>query len=244
MYDLLDDRNTYSVNLWRLDNDGNVWLIRRANGRIKSGGDNVYDEEDNNSKQSTDNAVENYAEVVLSEDPFVVDRSQGCATTIVLPRCISTEDLIFVSDKCPSLKVVAVFDTYDGDVGCAISDLLAKWKKLEVLKLDGCLNLDLVLIIDEIGLNCKNFVELCVINTDINQSAASAIVSNLSTIKRLVLDRTNLEKVNLVLILRGCKELELLYVRDCVGFDKDDGEILMFASEIKDFRCDGSTAEI
>ncbi|XP_074362370.1 uncharacterized protein LOC141702621 [Apium graveolens] len=175
---------------------------------------------------------------------FVVDRSQGCATTIVLPRCISTEDLIFVSDKCPSLKVVAVFDTYDGDVGCAISDLLAKWKKLEVLKLDGCLNLDLVLIIDEIGLNCKNFVELCVINTDINQSAASAIVSNLSTIKRLVLDRTNLEKVNLVLILRGCKELELLYVRDCVGFDKDDGEILMFASEIKDFRCDGSTAEI
>ncbi|KAF1002013.1 hypothetical protein AG4045_006834 [Apium graveolens] len=158
---------------------------------------------------------------------FVVDRSQGCATTIVLPRCISTEDLIFVSDKCPSLKVVAVFDTYDGDVGCAISDLLAKWKKLEVLKLDGCLNLDLVLIIDEIGLNCKNFVELCVINTDINQSAASAIVSNLSTIKRLVLDRTNLEKVNLVLILRGCKELELLYVRDCVGFDKDDGEILI-----------------
>lgn len=29
----------------RLDNDGNVWLIGRTNGRIKSGGENVYPEE-------------------------------------------------------------------------------------------------------------------------------------------------------------------------------------------------------
>ena len=30
---------------------------------------------------------------------FVVGRSQGCATNIVLGDCISREDLIFVSDK-------------------------------------------------------------------------------------------------------------------------------------------------
>lgn len=129
-------------------------------------------------------------------------------------------------------------DTYNGDVSYAISDLLVKWKNLEVLKLDGCLQL--VQIIGKIGLNCKNLVELCVTNTDIGQEVASAIVSNLSTIKHLVLDETNLEKVNLELIVRGCKELELLYVRDCVGFDEDDEEILMLASGIKDFQCDGS----
>lgn len=60
---------------------------------------------------------------------FVVGRSQGCATTIVLPDCIRRVDLVFVSDKCPSLKVLAVsgdpyvFETYEGDLGCAVSDL-------------------------------------------------------------------------------------------------------------------------
>lgn len=32
-----------------IDNDGNVWLIGRANSRIKSGGENVYPEEVNKS---------------------------------------------------------------------------------------------------------------------------------------------------------------------------------------------------
>ncbi|KAK1404198.1 F-box domain-containing protein [Heracleum sosnowskyi] len=153
---------------------------------------------------------------------FVVGRSQGCATTVVLPDCISREDLIFVSDKCPFLKVLAVssdqfvFETYEE-------------------------------IIVKIGLtlNCKNFVELSMTKTYIDQDVATAIVSNLSTIKRLdVLDESNLEKVNLELILRGCKELELLYARDCVGFDEDDEEILRIASGIKYFQCKGSRTGI
>lgn len=87
-------------------------------------------------------------------------------------------------------------------------------------------------------------MELSLTNyTGIDQVVATAIVSNLSTIKRLVLDEAKLEKVNLELILRGCKELELLYVRDCVGFDEDDEEILMLASGIKDFQCEGSRNE-
>ena len=135
-----------------------------------------------------------------------------------------------------------VIDTYEGDVCCAISDVLVKWKSPEVLKLDRCSHL--VQIIGKICLNCKNFVELSVTNTDIDQEVASAIVSNLSTIKCLVLDKTNLDKVNLELILRGCKELELLYIRYCVGFDENDEEILMFASGIKDFQCEGSRTKI
>lgn len=150
--------------------------------------------------------------------------------------------------RCSSLKVLAVssdayvIDTYDCDVGCAVSDLLVKWKSLEVLKLDMCRHL--VQVIGNISLNCKNFVELSVTNSYVDQEVAIAIVSNLSTIKRLVLDKTKLEKVNLELILKGCKELELLHVRDCIGFDEDDEEILMFASGIKDFQCKGSRTKI
>ncbi|KAK1404202.1 putative F-box/LRR-repeat protein 23 [Heracleum sosnowskyi] len=181
---------------------------------------------------------------------FVVGRSQGCATTVVLPDCISREDLIFVSDKCPFLKVLAVssdpfvFETYEGDIGCAISDLLVKWKSLEVLKLDSCRHLVEIIVKIGLKLNCKNFVELSMKKTYIDQDVATAIVSNLSTIKRLVLDESNLEKVNLELILRGCKELELLYARDCVGFDEDDEEILRIASRIKYFQCKGSRTGI
>ncbi|KAK1404196.1 hypothetical protein POM88_003801 [Heracleum sosnowskyi] len=84
------------------------------------------------------------------------------------------------------------------------------------------------------------------INTyeDIDQEVASAIASSFATIKRLVLDKTKLKKVDLELILRGCKELELIYVRDCVGFDEDDEEILALASGIKEFQREGSRTQI
>ncbi|KAK1404197.1 hypothetical protein POM88_003802 [Heracleum sosnowskyi] len=150
--------------------------------------------------------------------------------------------------ECPSLKVLAVssdpycFGRYKDVLSYAILDLLVKWKSLEVLKLDKCNHL--VHIIGGIGIHCKNLVELCVTNEDIDQEVASAIASSLATIKRLVLDKTKLKKVDLELILRGCKELELLYVRDCVGFDEDDEEILTLASGIKEFQCEGSRTQI
>lgn len=65
-------------------------------------------------------------------------------------------------------------------------------------------------------------------------------MSKLASLKYLVLDNASLEKEHLELILLGCKKLELLYVRNCVGFDEDDEEIIKLASRIKDFRCEGS----
>lgn len=184
---------------------------------------------------------------------FVVDRSKGSATTLVLPVDATVEDLIYVSDVCPSLKTLALSnsygdsygfsyeygDSYKDSYGDTISKIIVKWKSLEVLKLEHCsLTAD---IIYKIGLHCKNFVELSVTNDYIDQEVASAIVSKLVTIKRLVLDNSKLEKDDLVLILRGCQGLELLSVRNCVGFDEDDEEILKIASRIKDFRCESPT---
>ncbi|KAK1353759.1 hypothetical protein POM88_052124 [Heracleum sosnowskyi] len=41
--------------------------------------------------------------------------------------------------------------------------------------------------------------------------------------------------------MRGCKELECLHVRDCIGFNENDEDILKLSSSIRNFRCDGST---
>ncbi|KAK1404200.1 hypothetical protein POM88_003805 [Heracleum sosnowskyi] len=90
-------------------------------------------------------------------------------------------------------------------------------------------------------LHCKNLVGLSIAFAQIDGEIASTIVSKLATIKCLALNNAILEKEHLKVILLGCKELELLYVRNCVGFDEDDEEIIKLASRIKDFRCQGST---
>lgn len=90
----------------------------------------------------------------------------------------------------------------------------------------------LIQIIDKIGLQCKDFLGLSVQNTEITDEVASAIVSKLATIKYLVLDEAILDKEHLEMILLGCKDLELLYVFNSVGFNDDayDKYILKLAS--------------
>ena len=70
---------------------------------------------------------------------------------------------------------------------------------------------------------------------------ASAIVTHLPKIKHLFLKGATIEKKNLVMILRCCRELVRLDVRDCFLFEESDAEILELASHIPSFRCEGST---
>lgn len=108
-----------------------------------------------------------------------------------------------------------------------------------MVKLGSCSYV--VQIIDKLSLYCKNLVGLSVAFAQIDYEVASTIVSKLANIKCLALSNANFEKEHLKMILLGCKKLELLYVRNCVGFDEDDEEIIKLASAIKDFRCEGST---
>lgn len=133
--------------------------------------------------------------------------------------------------------------TLDGDeedmIGAAFGDSFLQWKSIDLIDSRHCNYM--LEIIDKISrLQCQNFVGLSVEEVHINEIVASAIASKLATIKCLVLDKAIIDEADLETILLGCKELEVLYVRHCVGFDEDSEDILNLASRIKDFRCEGS----
>ena len=75
----------------------------------------------------------------------------------------------------------------------------------------------------------------------VGANEASAIVTHLPKIKHLFLKGATIEKKNLVMILRCCRELVRLDVRDCFLFEESDAETLELASHIPSFRCEGST---
>ncbi|RVW31804.1 hypothetical protein CK203_099479 [Vitis vinifera] len=70
----------------------------------------------------------------------------------------------------------------------------------------------------------------------VGANEASAIVTHLPKIKHLFLKGATIEKKNLVMILRCCRELVRLDVRDCFLFEESDAETLELASHIPSFR--------
>ncbi|XP_077216158.1 F-box/LRR-repeat protein At3g48880-like [Tasmannia lanceolata] len=174
---------------------------------------------------------------------FVVNRSRRCCVQLILPEELTEEDMIYVSDECPAVKLLS-FHQYAA-VGYKLQpELLRKWTNLEILCVDGLLQPAIIEILSEINNHCKNFYGLkaCVRFDD---KIASAFATYLPKIKCLNLGHSalfmssTLSKENLMVILEGCKDLELLYLKNCVGFDVDE-EILKSASHIKDFNCEGA----
>lgn len=94
-------------------------------------------------------------------------------------------------------------------------------------------------IISRISIHCKNFRRLH-IKSGICEIASSAIVNLLPNIKYLSLRSAYVFRDDLIILLQGCKELEVLDARDCVGFDEGDDEVLKLASRIASFSCEGS----
>ncbi|KAL6971023.1 hypothetical protein U1Q18_030704 [Sarracenia purpurea var. burkii] len=119
-----------------------------------------------------------------------------------------------------------------------IPNLVSKWKNLEFLRLQSCYLMQKILT--QISIHCKNFVGLEVTRADIWEREASAIVTIVPHIKYLSLRYAYMNKKNLVMILQGCKELVHFDVRDCIGFDEGDDEILKLASHISMFNECGS----
>ncbi|CAL5413377.1 unnamed protein product [Camellia sinensis] len=118
-----------------------------------------------------------------------------------------------------------------------IPNLMSKWKNLAILRLGGTFHLQEILA--QINIHCKNFIGLGIPRAYIKQDEASAIVTLLPNIKQLSLRHASMEKENLVMILQGCKELKYFDVRDCIGFDEGDDEILKLASHIRTFKHKG-----
>ncbi|KAM5556003.1 hypothetical protein ABKV19_023754 [Rosa sericea] len=98
----------------------------------------------------------------------------------------------------------------------------------------------LEVVLEHVKEKCKSFCGLNVCDADIGKKAASAIVKFVPKIKYLWLRRARIGRQGLVTLLQGCKDLELLDVRECSGFDEGDEEIAELAASIPKFMCEGS----
>lgn len=162
---------------------------------------------------------------------FVINRSKGHATFVRLPLC-SQASVEYVADMCPNLK-----DLSSPNMLTTIHPgLIQKWKHLESLTLGCYITKD---IISQLSIHCKNLRRLH-IKSGIGETASSAIVNLLPNIKYLSLRSAYVFRDHLIILLQGCKELEVLDARDCGGFDEGDDEVLKLASRITSFSGEGS----
>ena len=107
-----------------------------------------------------------------------------------------------------------------------IPKFISKLKFLDILKIGHCY---LNEILPQIGFHCHNFILLSAPYHNIGKDHVSALVDSHPELMYLDLHGGVLENEYLVKILKGCKQLIHLDVRNCKGFDDDDDEILELA---------------
>ncbi|KAM7485801.1 hypothetical protein LguiA_001810 [Lonicera macranthoides] len=107
---------------------------------------------------------------------------------------------------------------------------IRNWENLESLTLKSRWNT--IQILREIDIHCKNFVSLSFKKTDIGESEALAIVTNVPNIKSLTLKQCDIKGVDLVKILKGCNRLSYFDISYCSVCNIDDSEMLELASRI------------
>ncbi|KAF8407808.1 hypothetical protein HHK36_006944 [Tetracentron sinense] len=184
---------------------------------------------------------------------FAINRSHKSVIDLLLPRSCTLANLIYLSNECPCLKILGLpfllleeenisLPTFDGDeVKNLVPGLVAKWKDLERLhiKETPCYFKE---ILHEISRHCKSFVGLKK-SGYIDREEALAIVNCLPKLKYLKVTCAYMPRKNFLMILKGCKELEELVVKDCCGF-KVDEEILKLTSHIKIFEYEDVRVEL
>lgn len=146
------------------------------------------------------------------------------------------DDQSYTSSRSPSLKALGL---YAGILeSTMIPKLICKWENLQMLFIESPDNMEEILA--QISLHCKKFIKLSAPGIHVGKDQAIAIVTSLPNLQHLVLRGSTIEQEYLVMILKGCRELKALDVRNCIGFDEDEAEILDLASHIPTFMCKGS----
>lgn len=170
---------------------------------------------------------------------YAVGRSHGLATEIVFhPKSHLKEGQItWIAQRCPSLKLLALPSYLSYVINFEVSDSICKWKDLEALQVVSLIGLKKT--IANISKNCHNFNHLSIYVHRIDGDVALAIASQLPHIKTLDLRFAAIERDDLIVILKGCQELEHLDVSECKGVAGDD-EILKLARRIHVFKHEGS----
>ncbi|XP_020255125.1 F-box/LRR-repeat protein At3g48880-like [Asparagus officinalis] len=170
---------------------------------------------------------------------YFVRRSCGSLVELRLPADFSptVDDLARVSNTCQRLKVITLPKLMlEHEVH--ITELAAKWKELERLEM-GSKPSPFTRLAARISTNCKKFRALKMAGS-IKREDATAIAGCFKGIKELDLSRAYLPKEHLVVIVKGCKEIEKLILNECVGFDSGDEEIRKLVDGIKIFESRGS----
>ncbi|KAG0466131.1 hypothetical protein HPP92_017711 [Vanilla planifolia] len=169
---------------------------------------------------------------------LAVRHSHGVATELMLPRHLtSMEDLVFASKGCPRLKTLALPNLALDDEAC-IPNLFVKWKALEKLEMESK-PFNFPVLAAAVGKNCKNFNELVMPCSSIKREDAFAIVTWLPKLRSLDLSGSYLPKEELLFVLEGCRELDSLTAKNCVGFEADDA-VKRKAFELKILEHEGS----
>ncbi|XP_020599291.1 F-box/LRR-repeat protein At3g48880-like [Phalaenopsis equestris] len=168
---------------------------------------------------------------------LAIRRSEGFAGELWLPPLASVEDLILASEGCPKLRKLALPGlTLKEETQIPI--LLSKWKELRLLELESKPSNFSQLVV-KISQNCIHFIELKMPNSAINKDDVLAMHKYLPKLRSLDLSRAYLPKKELLLIAEGCRELQRLCVKNCVGFEEDE-EVKRKACKIETFECEGS----
>ncbi|KAF3955044.1 hypothetical protein CMV_019692 [Castanea mollissima] len=180
----------------------------------------------------------NFQELPLADEylKLIINRSQGNATSVMLPTSCPDEVFRYLADKCPALKALYLPSVMGINRSFVLPEVISKWKNLELLKIGRPCIHNMERILEEISLHCKNFCHLEIDNIPIIQAEeASAIVTFLPNIRYLHLRHGVIDQKSLKIILQGCKKLVHLDVRDSLLFECDD-QLLELASHIANFQ--------
>ncbi|XP_042404639.1 F-box/LRR-repeat protein At3g48880-like [Zingiber officinale] len=171
---------------------------------------------------------------------FALHRSCCVVDQLAFPlsSAVSIHDLAYASVKCLRLKALALPDNLMLEDDLRIPELVWRWKDLEHLEMETKPS-SFLEAVAEIGRNCPRFVGLKVRGL-IRREDAKALARCLPELKHLELSKSYLTKDELLVVIGGCRKLETLIVKDCLGFQADD-EILKLVSRIERFEHEGST---
>ncbi|KAI3674848.1 hypothetical protein L2E82_51867 [Cichorium intybus] len=170
---------------------------------------------------------------------FAIGRSHGLVTMIVFhPKSVLKEGQVaWIAQRCPSLKLLVLPSHLSYVINFEVSNSICNWKHLEALQVPSLIGLKKT--IANISKHCQNFTHLSIYVPWLDEDVALAIASQLPHIKTLDLRFSTIERDALIVILKGCQELEQLDVSNCKGV-AGDNEILELASRIRVFKHEGS----
>lgn len=143
----------------------------------------------------------------------------------------------FLICRCPCLKLLVLPSYLSYVINFEVSNSICNWKDLEALQIASLIGLKKT--IANISKHCRNFNHLSIYVPLLDEDVALAIASQLPHLKTLDLRFSIIERNTLIMILKGCQELEQLDVSKFKGV-AGDHEIQELASRICVFKHEGS----